>query len=394
MAQLTRQELRQIMDDATPPCIALYASWQADGWRGGENQVMVKNLLRDSERQLKAREVRPDEISKLLRPIQQLFNEQKPGPARKTSLAVLRDRDQFEWLALPYAVDSLVEVGQHFYVKPLMPLVEAEAGYYLLLLSGDHVALYRGDENNMEAVDVPELPKNMHEALGTEQPIESQQFHTEAQPIGPPTAGGGPTQRAAQFFGHGDAADPAKDQKRRFCQAIDRALAPWLRNKGARLPLVLAGTDNVQSMYVEHSEYRDVLVPIEPLGNPEHLPPKELRSRAWQALAPRLAKQRQTAIEKYREALAHGRGSNQVTQILPAARAGRVEYLLAPMSRLQYGDYDLATGVVRVTENAGPDDQELTNLAVMETFRNGGRVHALPAEEMPDGSPLGAVYRY
>lgn len=41
-----------------------------------------------------------------------------------------------------------------------------------------------------------------------------------------------------------------------------------------------------------------------------------------------------------------------------------------------------------------PGDEELIDLAAVETFKNGGRVYAVNPDEVPGGGVLAAVLRY
>jgi len=45
-------------------------------------------------------------------------------------------------------------------------------------------------------------------------------------------------------------------------------------------------------------------------------------------------------------------------------------------------------------EEAKPGDEDLLDLAAVQTLLNGGTVYAVELEKVPDGASLAAVFRY
>src|SRR5439155_17315203 len=89
------------------------------------------------------------------------------------------------------------------------------------------------------------------------------------------------------------------------------------------------------------------------------------------------------------------RGSTQLDQILPAAHTGRVETLLVNADAQIWGRFVPQSGQTQVHEEPQTGDEDLLDRAAVETYLNsGGAVHALSQHEMPNGSPIAAVFRY
>jgi hypothetical protein len=59
-----------------------------------------------------------------------------------------------------------------------------------------------------------------------------------------------------------------------------------------------------------------------------------------------------------------------------------------------WGRFDPEKDRVDVHESPEPDDEDLLDLAAMESLIKGGTVYAVRPEEVPDQVPLAAVFRY
>jgi hypothetical protein len=82
---------------------------------------------------------------------------------------------------------------------------------------------------------------------------------------------------------------------------------------------------------------------------------------------------------------------------LPAARHGRVDSLFVALGVQKWGKFDAATGGVDIHEERQPGDQDLLDLAAVQTFASAGNVYAVDPAQVPGGerhSPVAAVFRY
>ena len=61
---------------------------------------------------------------------------------------------------------------------------------------------------------------------------------------------------------------------------------------------------------------------------------------------------------------------------------------------LQRGSFDASSSSITVHETPDADDEDLFNLAAMQTLMHSGTVYALSPEAMPDGTTIAALYRY
>jgi Bacterial archaeo-eukaryotic release factor family 3 len=178
-----------------------------------------------------------------------------------------------------------------------------------------------------------------------------------------------------------------------YFNLADKAL---LRYMDRDVPVVLAGVEYLLPRYKETTEHPKVL--DEGLtGNPEGLSPDELRDMAWEIVEPVLTADRRRAAERYGDLQGTGRASSRYEEILPAAHDGRIDTLFVARGVRLWGNYDEKKREVRLQENqdlARKGGEDLLDLAAVQTFLNGGKVYAVPQQEVPDGQAMAALFRY
>jgi hypothetical protein len=284
---------------------------------------------------------------------------------------------------VPIRFDELVVVAPSFHLKPLLALLTGDGLFYVLALSQNQVRLLAGTRDHLGEVELPDSPKSLADALRYDDPERQLQFHT-----GTPGAGG---RRGAMFHGHGTGIDDAKENILRFCQQVDRAVARFIRDGAA--PLVLASVDYLASIYRAASTYPSLLEAAV-AGNPEGLRPDELHARAWPLVEPQFRRDRERAAARYRELTGTGRTSREVTEVVPAARDGRVDVLFVAVGVRIWGTFAPDARAVELGDEAPGRNEDLLNLAAIHTLLNRGTVYAVAPGEMPDGAPVAAVLRH
>ena len=205
---------------------------------------------------------------------------------------------------------------------------------------------------------------------------------------------GGKGERPAIFHGHGVAsADDPKDYILRYFHRVDEGLRDLLRDEQA--PLVLAGVDYLHPIYKEANSY-PYLLDEGITGNPEELRAEELHEQAWAIVQPLFLAAHKKAAAQYRQLAGAGseQASNDLKEVVPAAYHGRVETLFVAVGPQRWGTFDLDTSEVYLHQEAEPSDEDLLDLAAVQTLSNSGTVYAVEPEKVPDEAPLAAVFRY
>jgi hypothetical protein len=71
-----------------------------------------------------------------------------------------------------------------------------------------------------------------------------------------------------------------------------------------------------------------------------------------------------------------------------------VETLFVAVGEQIWGRHNSDNLTIQVHQEHQPEDEDLLNLAAVQTFLNGGTVYAVETEKVPDGNPVAAILRY
>jgi hypothetical protein len=380
---LRRSDLHELIAPRVEHRLSLYMPLHAPGAEGPQNAVRLKNLLRDAQSQLELHGLRPAAARAMLQSAASLTENAAFWRQSEGSLALLIAPQTLSCYHLPESVAEAVHVGRRFVVGPLLTLLDEAHRFWLLALSENSVRLFRGDVNAITPVEVKGLPRDMASALNLDVSITGGQVHSSTnQPLG---------KQAAVFHGQGGVADTRKEELKEYFRVIDVALHDTLRAEPA--PLLLACVEYESALYHEVNTYPH-LVARALAGNVEHLGLKELHTQAWPVVEPHLDEARREAATRYARWTATGRVSSHIAEIVPAAGEGRLETLFVARDAAVWGLRDLDTGAVEVHEELLPGDEDLLELAVVETLLHHGTVYSVSAAQMPSSGPAAAIMRY
>jgi hypothetical protein len=379
MELFTREDLKLLLADRQGPCVSVYLPTHRGGVQ--EDVILWKNQLKQAVSLLAASGLRTPAVKGVLAPAHRLLEEAPFWKHVSDGLACFLAPDFVRLYRLPVAFDERVEVGDHFHVKPLLPLLSGDGRFYLLALSQNGVRLLQGTRYGVSALDLKGLPANLAEAIATHDSDNVLTFHCRPS--------GGIGSWAAIFSGHGVGVDDKKDDLLRYFQRIDGALHPVLRQE--RAPLVLAGVGYLRPIYHQANTYPQLLSDgID--GNPDRLSDQELHDRAWALVGPCFRQAEKDAIALYSQLAGTGRTAAVLEQIVPAAYQGQVETLLVARGPEIWGRFDPATHAVVRHARPQPGDEDLANLAAIHALLHGGKVYVLAPEQMPDRVEAAAVF--
>jgi hypothetical protein len=383
MDVLTREDMKTLIEAPSGTCVSIYLPTHRAGAEFQQDPIRLKNLLRQANEELTALGMRSREVEELLAPAEELLPERPFWQHQGDGLAVFRSRELFRTYRLPVPFEELAVVNDRFHLKPLIPLL-AERRFYLLALSQKQVRLFHATDHSIRELPLPEgVPANMDEALALDEHERQLQFAPRA-----PRPGGG---REGIFHGHGGWEDETRTNVLRYCRQIDAGLHPLLREEHA--PLMLAGVEFLHPIYREANRYPHLLE-AGVTGSPDGLRPEELHPQALAVIQPLWQENERGAIERYGAALGSGKAANHVDAVVPAAYQGRVDLLFVADGIQRWGSFSLDTQRVERHDDPHPGDEDLLNLAAVQTFLHGGTVYTLPQERMPDAAAIAAVLRY
>jgi hypothetical protein len=365
------------------PCISVFMPAHRAAPENQQNPIRFKNLLGEAEPQLLASGLRTPEVEKRLKPAQELLNNRSFWQHQSDGLSVFISPQTSRYYRLPLEFDELVVVTNRFHIKPLLTLFSGNGRFYLLALSQNEIRLFQGTRFSISEVELEGVPESIDQALKYDHPEKQLQFHTRTP--------GGTGDRAAMFHGHGVGTDDAKQNIFRYFRQIDKGLHNLLKEEQA--PLALAGVEYLLPIYRQANTY-PYLAAEGITGNPDELSAKELHGRAWSVVQPLFLKAQDEAATRYKQLVGTGLASKDLKAIVSAAYHGRVESLFVPVRIQEWGTFDADANVVHLHQDAEPDDEDLLDLAAIQTLLHEGTVYAVKSEEVPDGAVLAAVFRY
>jgi hypothetical protein len=346
-----------------------------------QNRIRFKNLLRDAENLLS--ETDKPAVDELLAPLRTLHDNgddlvwAHPAPG----LAVFRGDDRFDLFRTPAEMNTEVHVGDRFYLRPMLPMLQGDGSFLLLAVSQNRVRLFEATRHAIAEVHLDTLPKNLIEALNVDEWTSTLQQHSESR---------GASDKA-MFHGQGAGEDDRKQDILEYFRRLDDALSDYLADH--HNPLVFAGVEYLFPLFQQCCHYRNLV--DQPLpGNPDGPPADQLHDAAWGIVEPQFRRDLTDTVEKFGAAKARDLGSADLEEILIAAYRGAVDTLLIQSGASCWGEVDSAGNSVRHDAHR-EESVDLLDEAAFMTLAHGGGVWEVDEDEMPSDAPLiAAVMRF
>lgn len=203
---------------------------------------------------------------------------------------------------------------------------------------------------------------------------------------------GNPSRQAGTFHGQGspDRDDPKADILQ-FFHILDQALQKCLH--GNQVPLVLAGVEYLLPIYQEANTYPHLVDTIIPVENTGILSPQDVQHQVWSVVEPLYTQSQNMAIEHYLELAGTGKTSTDLKETVAATYYGRIDQLFVATGTQKWGNFDPQANEIHVHSELESGDEDLLNVAAVQTILNGGTVYAVEQNRFLDAT-LAAVFRY
>jgi len=369
MNAILRSHWNSLLEVKGAPCASLYVAFDPVGHEGMGDSLRLRKLLDKAEQQLQERGYDKRAVKEVLTPAHE-FPSTPEWANRARAMAILLGPSTAQFLPLPRPVMEETWGDDHLHLRPLLPLVVESDRFYLLALSENRAQLYAGNSEGLSLVNVPGLPKNLDEAVPIDSADRGSQTHS--------ANAGGLGRRGALFHGHGGMADTAKISRHEYFQRVYAAISPVIAQDPG--PLVLAtvseGVADWQSVARGLQTLPEVVT-----GNPDYAAVDDLHERAWKILAESMKGERESAYARLSNAKGTPLAILGLSQVLPAAIAGRVDTLFLDCRTPICGKFDRTSGEVIVQHSTGENRQtDLLEEALRETSLHGGKVFALDSE--------------
>ncbi len=387
-AYVSTGELKQLAETRGATCVSIYMPTHRVGTEAQQDPIRLRNLLAEAERRLLGLGLRTPDVQAMLEPARQLVAPHNFWLRQWEALSIFISPNLFRYHRLPFGVREALVIGNHFHLKPMLPLLRPDAVFYILALSQNRVRLLQGTRHTVAEVDLANVPRSLADALRYDEKERQPQFYAAMRTVGGPTGG-----LQVMHVGRGAVQEDPKTDILRYFHQIDDGLCEWM---GARQALlVLAGVEYLHPLYREANRYPHLLE-TGLLGNPDELKPEDLHAKAWAIVRPKIVQAREEAVGRFLRLHGEGAGraSTAVAEVAVAAAFGRVETVFVDIEDQRWGRFDAAAGSAEVHDTPETEDEDLLDLAALQTYLNGGSVYALTHDRMPIAAPIAAIYRY
>lgn len=384
MEILSKSEFAELSNFKSDCSISVYIPTHQSGVEVNEQQdlIVFKNCLQQIRRDLLSKEFSNTQIDEILKPGMDLLKDEVFWHTMSPGLAVFMAKDFFKAIKLPDTVKEELLINNNFYVSPLLPVISSSRHFYLLVLSKKDANFYRGDTLHLEKMEVEGLPNGMSDVVHFEEKGGKELF----------TGAGNMAGAGANFHGHGSGLTDEKTYVAQYVREVDQTLrSEVLANEN--VPLVLAAVDYLIPIYKQNSSYKNITAESI-IGNYEHEDLNSLFKKAWQIVKPYFNEDDRKALKNYYDQSATGLTSTLAEEIIPASHYGRISDLFVMKDAHIWGKFNEVTNELIIHDEKEEGDDCLVDRAVVKTVANGGAVHFLEPQRMPDGSIMAAFMRY
>jgi hypothetical protein len=384
MELVTRRLLQELLSAGQEPCLSLYMPTHRSHPENLQDIKRFKNLVRQLEKSLQ-RKYSVWEVQKHLKPFKTIGSDNDLWNYTSDGLAVLGTTGLFKVIRLPVAVEELAVAADSFHTKPLRQYLQSADRYHVLGLSLDGIRLFEGSRHSLiEIVLSPDIPVTITDALGDEL---TEKNSTVA------SYGGVGIQSSGMHHGHGGRKEETEKDAERFFRLVANLIYEKY-SKPTGWPLILAALAEHHSLFQKVS--KNPLLLSEGIDvNPSSVLPEKLIRLAWEVMEPVYLLKHKTLVDKYEQAKAIGKGSDDIRETAVAAVDGRVDTLIIEADRMiAVRITNLITGNTQREELENPKVDDLLDDMGELVTKMGGQVIILPAEKMPSETGLAAIFRY
>jgi hypothetical protein len=385
---IQKEQLAALASGGTAPVVSIYLPTHEKGREVRQDPIRMRNALATVTQRLVEAGNRRPEVDGWLAPAHALAEDQLFWRHQAKGLAVfVGPNGLFQAHKLPHEVEETQRIGQHAYVRPLLPLLADDGHYYVLTAQADDTKLYVGSRHSLA-----EMRVDMERSVASVAAETDYENTRHAAPPARPRSAGPVGMPGTHNFGE----DPEEQRHAQLIEHLRRVMnALEQRFSGDKAPIVLVAHPTVQG----HLRALAKNVSFYPEGiqaDPDSLSEAELHARTYELVRPVFAEGRGKALDTFRMLAGQGdqRAAVDLAAIVPAAVNGRVDSLFVAEGASARGRYDPERNEARFEQGETAETDDLVDLAVVQTIANGGAAWVLPQDQMPRDVAACAVLRF
>ena len=387
MNNLTHANLKSLAAQNPKLAISIYLPLHKSGAESRKDSVLFSQLIKKAKDLALEKAYSEEEIETVLKPLRdKAIDIDFWNNLGANAGAFFASENFYTEILSEEHFREEVAVGHRFNIKQLVQMLNANQEYYIFALSKHRNRLIVCNKYDCNEVDVPNLPKDITDALGVEYSNKTLQFQSTG------SGSGGKGRGEVGFHGQGSAKDDELDKTKRYINEVDKALYKnFLNDKNA--PLIIAGVKEYLPIFQSVSEYKNIVdKAIE--GNHDNTSGKELHKLSEKIIQPILSEEATKEFKLYKETRGKDSTDNDLLNIVNLAYQGRIEKLFIHNDFESWGKFDPETGNANVQEEKNIQSEDLAELATFFTVINGGKVYMLDPENYELRNKIAAIARF
>jgi hypothetical protein len=346
--------------------VTVYLPTEPDRQNSEAERIDLANLAAEALEDLKQNGLSRSALSAIELSLGDLIDDDDYWRYQARTLALFVNEHGLVAYRLPNQLPRALEVSDRFFIKPLLRTFTFPQAAFVLAISLNSVRLIEASPDlPPDRIEVPDLPTDVASAVGKS----SIQDRTHYRRVG--------------------GSEGQKLRMRQYSRQINRALALVL--SGHDLPLVLAGTDPIVSIYRSVNSYPHLMEETIP-GNPDLKSDVELVAEVRPILDRIYADELADLHEVFGARQAQGRATCDTADIGRASTIGAVDTLFVDIEQSVPGDLDEESG--RITNSQSSATYDVTDAIARRVLASSGRVLAVRGEEVPGNGPVAALLRF
>ena len=384
MELLTKELIQELLSADQSPCLSLYLPTHQKHPENLQDIILFKNLVQQLEESL-MQKYSAGEVQKHLAPVQALVDNDHIWNHTLDGLAIFSAKGMIKVVVLHKSVESLAMVADSFHTKPLRHYLQSLDHFHVLGLTLHDIQLFEGNRHSLTEIKLTaDTPKNIKEALGDELTDK----HTTVA-----SYGGSGGESTNMHHGHGGKSEETEKDAERFFRVVAKTIYEHY-SKPSGWPIILAALTEHHNLFQKVSK-NPLLLQNSIAINPSSVSPDQLAKMAWEIMEPEYNLKLETLADRFEQASANGKGSDDYKEIAVAAVEGRVDTLLVEADRIiAVRLTNLTTGNTQKKDLSNPKVDDLLDDMGELVIKMGGQVMVLPTDKMPSESGLAAIFRY
>ena len=364
----TRSDVERLMTVRKAGCVSIYLPTSPVPAEASAARIDLKNLSGEAIAQLAEIGMDRHAVKDIEEALEAVEDDERFWARQGRSLALFATDAGARTFRLPNRLTRMLEVSDRFHVKPLLRTLTFPQSAFVLALSQNGVRLVEvtPDDAPVE-VDVPEMPRDAASAAGKA------------------SLGDRSADRRIQ------GSEGKKVRLRQYAHRVEQALRPRLL--GSDLPLILAATEPLESIFRAANTYPHLAAPVLQ-GSPDELSDAELAEASRAVLDEVYAKDLADLRALFETRVPQGRASDDLAAIARAATFGAVDTVFLDIDKTIPGFVDEETGALTLDDADDASNYGVADEIARRVLLAGGRVLAVRGDDVPGSGSVAAILRY